>query len=123
MIYEEGAGMKPLLSFALVGLATIALLTVAGCGTVPTPGGTVQADPTLPPSGPKGLTSAETLAPGVWKCPTELTGALFVGSLEGETYYFPDCYQADNIMAENRICFATSDAARAYGYGPCNRCP
>jgi hypothetical protein len=139
--------MKRFRGLSLLSLAVIVLLFVPGCGATPkadgtvqpsptpkadgtvqpspTPkaDGTVQLSPTPPPTEGSAPSGTEILAPGVWKCPDDLTGALFFGSTEGETYYLPDCSQVDKIEDEHRICFATSDAARAYGYTPCGRCP
>lgn len=110
--------MRRRIGWACVGILTLVLLCVAGCGSAPT----AQPEPT-PAAGDVVPAEAEVLGAGVWRCPEDLSGALFVGSVQGKTYYFPDCGQAAKILAEDRICFATSDAARAYGYGPCNSCP
>jgi hypothetical protein len=115
--------MKRFPGLTLLGLAVIVLLFVPGCGTTPKADGAAGSSPTAAPTEGSPPPGAEILAPGVWKCPDDLTGALFFGSAEGSTYYLPDCSQLDKIEAETRICFATSDAARAYGYGPCGRCP
>lgn len=108
--------MKRFVDFLLLVLAIVVSLLAAGCGAASTGGGTAQ----LTVSAPAG---ADVLAPGVWKCPQDLTGASFVGSTEDRTYYLPDCHQVEIIESENRICFATSEAARDYGYTPCGRCP
>jgi hypothetical protein len=97
------------------GLTALGLLSLLTCGPAPA---AVTSSPTapIPPD-------AEMLAAGVWNCPDDLAGAAFVGSTEAETYYFPDCTQAVIIDASVRICFASADAARDYGYRPCNHCP
>lgn len=115
--------MKRFPGWGLFGPSAIILLFLAGCGTAPKMDGTAGPSPTPAPTEGSAPPEAEILAPGVWKCPDDLTGALFFGSAEGKTYFLPDCSQLDQIEDENRICFATSDAARAYGYAPCGRCP
>lgn len=113
--------MKRISVLALIGLATITLLSLWGCGASPPPAGT--APPATTPAPQEPPPGAEILAPGVWKCPDDLTGALYVSSVDGDTYYKLDCGQAQRLETEDRICFATSDAARDYGYGPCGSCP
>jgi hypothetical protein len=120
---QERAAMRHIPGLALLSLAVIVLLFVLGCGTTPKADGAVGPGPTPTPTEGSAPPGAEILAPGVWKCPDDLTGALFFGSTEDEMYYLPDCSQLDKIEDENRICFATSDAARACGYAPCGRCP
>jgi len=65
---------------------------------------------------------ADVLAPGVWRCPLETANAAFVGSIESDKYHYKSCSSASRIKGENRICFASVDAARAFGYVPCGRC-
>lgn len=106
---------NPLASFLPYTLAALMLLSLAACGPAPAA--------TIPPATVSLPAGAEMLAPGVWNCPDDLAGAAFVGNSEAHTYYFPDCTQAATIEAAVRICFATFDAARDYGYRPCNHCP
>jgi hypothetical protein len=114
--------MKRIPGLARAILAIVTVLFLPGCSTILSP-----ADPSTPaisteaPPGPP--PGAEILAAGVWMCPEDLAGAMLIGSIEGDTYYWPDCGQARNIELEARICFATADAARAYGYRPCGTCP
>jgi len=87
------------------------------------PTATSQLEPTAtlqvgPPPGADILTGF----PGVWKCPLELTGAAFVGSIESDKYHYPSCRFVSKIKSENRICFASKDAAKAFGYVPCGSC-
>jgi hypothetical protein len=65
---------------------------------------------------------SEVLADGVWRCPSNTDGAAYVGSKESDKFHYLDCRWAKEIKDENRICFATRDAAVAYGYVPCGVC-
>jgi methylphosphotriester-DNA--protein-cysteine methyltransferase len=62
------------------------------------------------------------LAEGVWQCPDDTTGASFVGSDKSNKFHYLSCEWAKNIKDLNRICFASRDAALAYGYVPCGVC-
>jgi hypothetical protein len=103
-------------------LVIIAVPLLAGCSvSLESIDPSAPADGTEMPLGPP--SGAEMVAAGVWKCPKNLTGAYLIASIDGDTYYWPDCGQAKNIELENRICFESADAARAYGLRPCNSCP
>ena len=62
------------------------------------------------------------LASGVWKCPAGVQSARFVGSLTSRKYHSPECGWARRIAPENRLCFDSHQAARAFGYSPCGIC-
>jgi hypothetical protein len=62
------------------------------------------------------------LAAGVWKCPDGYGGARFVGSITSRKYHSPECGWARRIAPENRLCFASPEAAQAFGYRPCGIC-
>jgi hypothetical protein len=61
-------------------------------------------------------------ASGVWKCPADVRGARFVGSLTSRKVHAPECGWARRIAAENRVCFDSIQAARSLGYVPCRIC-
>src|SRR3989344_4155427 len=46
----------------------------------------------------------------------------FVGSKNGTTYHFPWCSGATRIKDENKVWFATKEAAEAAGYHPAGNC-
>lgn len=46
-----------------------------------------------------------------------------VGSKSGTKYHLPDCPGARQMKPENRIEFASIEAARAAGYSPAGNCP
>jgi hypothetical protein len=71
------------------------------------------------PSPPQG---AETLAPGVWKCPGDVTGSPLVGSTQSSRYHYGSCRWAQAIHVDHRLCFTSAQAAQAYGYTPCSTC-
>jgi len=58
----------------------------------------------------------------VWPCPQSTAGAAFVGSNQSDKYHYPTCRWAKKILPENRLCFASAEAARAAGYVPCGVC-
>jgi hypothetical protein len=65
---------------------------------------------------------AELLADGVWKCPSDTTGAAYIGSSKSDRFHTLTCRSAQKIKDQNRICFAGREAAMAYGYVPCGLC-
>ena len=65
---------------------------------------------------------AEALAEGVWRCPGGIEGAAYVGSAQSNKFHNPHCQWAEKIKSENRLCFASREAALAYGYVPCKVC-
>jgi len=74
--------------------------------------------PTAPPAPPAG----DYLAPGVWRCPSSVEGAAYVGSAESDKFHYIWCRHAEKIDPGNRICFASREAAVNYGYAPCGVC-
>ncbi len=65
---------------------------------------------------------SEILADGVWRCPNTTTGAAYVGSAKSNKFHSLSCRWAKRIKDENRICFASREAAIKYGYVPCEVC-
>ena len=63
-----------------------------------------------------------SLAPGVWLCPAGSGEAQYVGSLHSRKYHALGCRWAGDVKPQNRVCFASSQAARAYDYKPCQVC-
>lgn len=49
-------------------------------------------------------------------------GGNFVGSKNGTTYHFPWCSGAARIKEENKVWFATKEAAEMAGYHPAGNC-
>jgi len=49
-------------------------------------------------------------------------GKNFVASVAGSKYHLPWCSGVESIKEENKIWFATVDAARAAGYSPAANC-
>lgn len=47
----------------------------------------------------------------------------FVASRSGSRYHLPECPSAQQIKEENKIYFATADAAEAAGYTKAANCP
>lgn len=47
----------------------------------------------------------------------------YVASKTGSAYHLPDCPGAKQIKEENKIWFATKEAAQAAGYKPAGNCP
>lgn len=55
--------------------------------------------------------------------PTTLpAGGQFVASKNGTKYYFPWCGTVKNIKEENKVWFASREAAEAAGYQPAANC-
>lgn len=52
---------------------------------------------------------------------TNMVGA-YVAARGGTAYYFPWCATADRIKEENKVWFATKEAAEAAGYKPAKNC-
>ena len=84
---------------------------------------------TAPPTQPPAPTKAPTIAPvrnyvgtGVWRCPTDTTGAAYVGSAGQDKFHKLSCPSAGQIADHNRLCFESRDAAVAFNYIPCGRC-
>lgn len=49
-------------------------------------------------------------------------GGQFVAARSGSAYYYPWCSGAARILSQNRVWFATEEAARAAGYAPAKNC-
>jgi hypothetical protein len=49
-------------------------------------------------------------------------GGQYVASRSGARYYFPWCSGAKQIKEENKVWFATKEAAEAKGYTPAKNC-
>ncbi len=49
-------------------------------------------------------------------------GGLVVASRNGSVYHFPWCSGADQIKPENRVWYATEEAAQKAGYSPSKSC-
>lgn len=47
----------------------------------------------------------------------------YVASKNGTKYYLPSCGSSKRIKEENKVWFATKEAAEAAGYGPAANCP
>jgi hypothetical protein len=62
------------------------------------------------------------LAEGVWQCPENTEGALFVGSDKSNKFHRLNCEWALKIKPDNRLCFVSRAAALSYGYLPCGVC-
>lgn len=94
----------------------------------PTLAATATPRPTLPPTAvptaipPTPVPDRSYIAPGVWRCPTDMTGAAYVGSTNGNVFHILRCRHVSTINAENRICFESRDAAIAYNRTPCGTC-
>ena len=76
--------------------------------------------PSLPPTQIASRTG--TLASGVWLCPAGSDAATYVGSIHSRKYHALGCRWANDVNPQNRVCFANTQAARAYGYEPCRVC-
>jgi hypothetical protein len=62
------------------------------------------------------------LANGVWTCPTNTAGALYVGSLEEKEYHKLDCPSAEKIAVQERVCFVDDKVALKFGFVPAKDC-
>lgn len=62
------------------------------------------------------------LASGVWKCPSGVQGARFVGSLTSRKVHVPECGWVRRIAPDNRVCFDSAQTACSLGYQPCHIC-
>lgn len=49
-------------------------------------------------------------------------GGLYVASRSGSAYYYPWCSGASRILPQNRVWFATTEAAAKAGYAPAKNC-
>jgi hypothetical protein len=60
--------------------------------------------------------------PGVWPCSQVDRKAQFVGSITSRKYHSAECGWVRRIAPKNRLCFASQEAARDFGYSPCAIC-
>ncbi|HYF29320.1 MAG TPA: Ada metal-binding domain-containing protein [Candidatus Paceibacterota bacterium] len=51
------------------------------------------------------------------------TSGTYVASKSGTKYHLPSCSGAKRIKEENKVWFATKEAAEAAGYAPAANCP
>jgi hypothetical protein len=72
------------------------------------------------PGGP--IAGKKVLANGVWTCPLNTAGAQYVGSLQGNEYHRLDCSTAQEIPAQDRVCFLDHQVALKFGYVPAKDC-
>ena len=86
----------------------------------PKAGTPIPPSPTPQPISP--LTGKRVLANGVWTCPADTAGAKYVGSLQGEEYHHLDCSSAEEIAAQDRVCFVDDQVAKKFGYVPAGDC-
>ena len=105
----------------LVGIASFSLGRASVIENSPKPS-TVQsslpAAVTLAPADIKAVPAPQA------KAATEkAAGGELVGSKSGTKYHLPTCPGAKQIKAENKIFFASREAAEAAGYKPAANCP
>ena len=123
---------------ALFVLLLVALAASA-CGGSAAPGQSGQNTPVpatstpapragtpIPPSPtpvPIGLpTGKKVLANGVWTCPTNTNGAMYVGSLEEKEFHKLDCSSAEKIAVQSRVCFVDDLVALKFGFVAAKDC-
>jgi len=70
---------------------------------------------------PAPITTPTSMATS-WACPSSLEGALYVASSSSNKFHRVGCHFIDKILAENRICFSSREAAAASGRQPCGAC-
>ena len=80
----------------------------------------VPPSPTPVPISP--LTGKKVLANGVWTCPANTAGAMYVGSLQAKDYHRLDCPSVEKIAAEDRVCFVDEQVALKFGHLPAADC-
>lgn len=66
--------------------------------------------------------AASAAAAPVADLPTEGETGNYVASRTGKAYHLPWCPGAGRIKPENRVWFATKEAAEAAGYSPAGNC-
>ena len=86
----------------------------------PKAGTPIPPSPTPMPLGP--LTGKKVLANGVWTCPANTAGAMYVGSLQENEYHRLDCSSVAKIAAQDRVCFVNDQVALKFGYVPAKDC-
>lgn len=57
-----------------------------------------------------------------WYCPITLEGAAYVGAVGSDKFHTLSCRHVRTIAPENRICFASREAAIADNRIPCKHC-
>lgn len=99
-------------------LVTLVAVTAYGLGlraaTVPVSTSVSSASVTLAPSSPVQSTEGEILG---------AESEQVVASKNGTKYHFLWCPGAGQMKEENKVFFASTDAARAAGYAPAANCP
>lgn len=83
---------------------------------------TATSEPAAEPPPPTAPPPRDYVAEGVWRCPSDISGAAYVGSAGSDKFHYPHCTHAQRIADHNRLCFANREAASAYGYVPCGGC-
>ena len=58
----------------------------------------------------------------MWRCPGDTGGAAYVGSLQSDKFHYQSCRWAKEIANDNRVCFASREAAVGFGYVACKVC-
>ena len=86
----------------------------------PRAGTPVPPSPTPQPSSPP--TGKKVLANGVWTCPANTAGAMYVGSLDEKEYHKLDCSSAEQIAAQDRVCFVDEQVALKFGFVAAKDC-
>jgi len=53
---------------------------------------------------------------------TIMAECMYVGSIGGAKYHYPNCTHANRINQDNKICFSSKEDAESTGYEPCSVC-
>jgi hypothetical protein len=72
------------------------------------------------PGGP--LSGKKVLANGVWTCPVDTAGAMYIGSLQDKEYHRLDCSTVEQIAAQDRVCFVDAQTAVKFGFAAAKDC-
>lgn len=105
----------------LVGIISFGLGRLSvGDVAVLTPAGAIMA---LPDSFVDDADSAAGAMNAAVSSPETQSTGRFVASRSGSRYHLPECPSAQQIKEENKIYFATADAAEAAGYTKAANCP
>jgi hypothetical protein len=89
------------------------------------PAGVVAAGPDvirIPVQSEKKGKSQANYAPQIEHCPVSEKDATYLGSETSDKFHRLTCRYAQTIAAENRLCFASREAAINQGYVPCGIC-
>ncbi|MFM2339984.1 MAG: hypothetical protein RLZZ360_620 [Candidatus Parcubacteria bacterium] len=87
----------------------------------PAPAGPVVAQVISAPVPLMATTSSSTVE--VLEVVLTEANAKYVGSKSGTKYHLMTCSSGQRIKPENRVFFATKEAAEAAGYAPASNCP